>query len=189
MRSWILFPVLLAAGCAAPTPPFDEAAALERGHEIATATFQALSGRLQQAMQEGGPVYAVDYCSVAALPIADSLSALYGARIKRTSDRIRAPHDQPDEHEREQLNEVLLAMAQGVRPFEIGAQVFILNDSVAYYQPIHINAPTCLKCHGTPGMELDSAAHALIRQRYPMDQAIGYREGDFRGLWSIRWPL
>jgi hypothetical protein len=46
----------------------------------------------------------------------------------------------------------------------------------------------CLKCHGSPGMELDSAAHALITERYPCDAAVGYALGEFRGYWSVRWP-
>jgi cytochrome c553 len=45
----------------------------------------------------------------------------------------------------------------------------------------------CLKCHGTPGVDQDASSQAKIQRLYPQDEATGYAEGDFRGLWSIRW--
>jgi len=175
------------ASCTTAPPPLDEAGALERGRSIAAASFQALSARLRDAMGEGGPAHAVEYCSVAAPLVADSVSTLHAVRIKRTSDRVRAAHDVPDGHERERLEAYLARLADGTSPAELEAEVFILGDSVAYYQPILIISPLCLACHGSPGLDLDSAAHAVVRARYPDDAAIGYALGDFRGLWSIRW--
>jgi len=184
--SLVLFAAALFS-CPAPQAPFDEAAAMQRGQDIAMATFQQLSTRLQGAMAEGGPAGALQYCSVAALPLVDSLGAVQGIRIKRTSDRLRAPHDMPDADEQRRLNEVLALLANGVKPMDLPPQALVLGDSIAYYQPILINMPTCLKCHGTPGVEVDSATMAMLAQKYPGDAATGYAVGDFRGLWSVRW--
>ncbi len=179
--------VVLVWSCTPAPTPFDEAAAIERGRGIAGATFQQLSARLQAAMASEGPSGALQYCSVAALPLVDSLSAAQGVRIKRTSDRIRAPHDAPDADEQRRLNEVLTLLAKGTAPQDIPPQAVVLVDSVAYYQPILIAMPTCLKCHGAAGSDVDSLTMAAIRKGYPQDAAMGYRVGDFRGLWSIRW--
>ena len=102
MRS-IIAPLVLAivatAGCGTPFSDAEEKAALEQGATLADASFKALSYRLQQAMKEGGPAHAVDFCSLNALSIVDSLSNAHGAHIRRTSDRVRAPHDKPNAEE------------------------------------------------------------------------------------------
>lgn len=190
----VIWSTLLLVACG--PPPVDRTVlteaereqALERGAGIAQATFGALSKRLQDAMASGGPAHAVDVCWVAALPITDSLAEHHGVTIKRTSDRLRAPHDAPDAHETQRLAAALDLLDNGVRPVDLPAEVFLLGDTVAYYAPILIAGPLCLSCHGTPDAGLDSAAHAVIRARYPEDAATGYTEvGQFRGLWSIRW--
>ncbi|WKZ66978.1 MAG: DUF3365 domain-containing protein [Flavobacteriales bacterium] len=183
----IAFAMLSAWSCSPSVPPFDEGAAIEHGRGIAGTTFQQLSARLQAAMASEGPSGALQYCSVAALPLVDSLSVAQGIRIKRTSDRIRAPHDAPDADEERRLNEVLALLSAGTAPADIPPQAVALGDSVAYYQPILIAMPTCLKCHGTAVTDVDSLTLAAIRERYPQDAAMGYRVGDFRGLWTIRW--
>lgn len=187
MRPHMFVALAVFSACGPSAPPLDEARAIERGQGIAGATFQQLSARLQAAMASDGPSGALQYCSVAALPLVDSLSAVQGVRIKRTSDRIRAPHDAPDADEQRRLNEVLALLAAGTAPADIPPQAVVLGDDVAYYQSILVAMPTCLKCHGAAGADVDSLTMAAIRDRYPRDAAIGYRVGDFRGLWSIRW--
>ncbi len=172
------------AACGTPQP-LVEAAAIEKGRAIAEASFQTLMAQVTSAMQEGGPEHAVQYCSLQALPLVDSLSHVHGVRIKRTSDRVRAPHDSPDTDERRALEHYLQRLQQSEDASS--PMVWMVGDSVAYYQPIFIVSSNCLKCHGTPGADLDAAAYAEIQRMYPDDEAIGYAEGQFRGLWSIRW--
>ena len=159
---------------------------MEKGQRIASATFQALSARLGAAMQEGGPAHAVQYCSLSALPLVDSVSAAEDVHIKRTSDRLRAAHDAPDDDEKRALKVMLDQWALGGAE-SVLTDVRVLGDTVAYYQPIYIASPTCLKCHGTAGQELDSAAYVAITEHYPGDAATGYQLGELRGMWSVRW--
>ncbi|MCW5898621.1 MAG: DUF3365 domain-containing protein [Flavobacteriales bacterium] len=184
----VLISLACAIACAERPAPWDEAAALRKGGGIATATAQALVKRLTQAMDEGGAAHAASFCMVAAPIITDSVADARGVRVKRVSDRQRAAHNAPDPHEGERLREVLDRIASGIPPTELTDQVFELRDSIAFYRPILIGMPLCLVCHGVPGETLDSAAHATILARHPGDAAIGYAAGDFRGLWSIRWP-
>lgn len=189
MRHTLLFAAMAAilASCSAPETPFDEAAIIQRGQGVAKATFEQLFAQVKAKMETEGPVGAVDYCSVAALPLVDSLSTVQGVRIKRTSDRLRAPHDAPDTDEQRRLDEVLALLAEGAQPTEVPPQALVLGDSIVFYQPILINMPNCLKCHGTPGLEVDSLTMDILARKYPNDAATGYAVGDFRGLWSIRW--
>jgi hypothetical protein len=43
----------------------------------------------------------------------------------------------------------------------------------------------CLVCHG---QQLSAAVTAALAERYPLDLARGYREGDFRGLMWAEVP-
>lgn len=187
MRKPLFLVPMLLLGCSEVPSALDEAAALERGGQVVPRAFALLSGRLQQAMQEGGPVHAVEVCSKQARPLLDSLGRAEGMHIRRTSDRIRAPHDEPDVREAEVLRDLLAQVSSGTRPSELAPQVEVVGDSVAYYHPILISMPTCLRCHGTPGIDIDTATFAAIAGRYPMDGATGYALGDLRGLWSVRW--
>lgn len=157
---------------------------LQHGQEIAQATFAAMSGRLQAAMQEGGVAYAAQYCNTAALPIADSLSGVYGAKIRRTSLKVRNPEDRPDDLEKTALEQYARDWSAQL-PLKPKA-VLIDNQTVAFYAPIKVNA-LCLSCHGELGTSLKADDYDTLKSLYPEDQAIGYKDGDWRGLWSIRF--
>lgn len=161
-----------------------QAAYLEKGKAIAGATFTALSSRLQAAMQEGGVPNAIEYCQLNAYPLVDSLSEVHQATIRRTTMKVRNPEDQPTALEREILETYARQDARGDK---IGPMVKALEgQEVAFFAPIRTNA-FCLQCHGTPGETLKEEDYALIRQHYPEDQAIGYQDGDLRGMWSIKF--
>lgn len=160
------------------------AAYLEKGKAIAGATFTELSSRLQAAMQEGGVTLAVEYCQLNAFPLVDSLSKVHGADIRRTTLKVRNPKDKPSALEQEVLETYAQQDAKGET---IGPIVKALEDQeVAFFAPIRTNA-FCLQCHGKPGETLKEEDYALIRQHYPEDKAIGYQDGDLRGMWSIRF--
>ncbi len=157
---------------------------IDKGKSIAGATFSALSGQLQKALQEGGVQNAVDYCNVVAYPLVDSLSEVHDATIRRTSLKIRNPKDAPTPHEQ-------VALESYQQKVENGEQLqpsVNLTDAgtVAFYAPI-MTMELCLKCHGKVGKELAQADYELIKELYPEDEAIGYSEGDWRGLWSIEF--
>ncbi|RUM75252.1 MAG: hypothetical protein DSZ11_02635, partial [Sulfurovum sp.] len=48
------------------------------------------------------------------------------------------------------------------------------------YKPLFIK-PVCLKCHGS-SKEVSIEIQKVISSKYPNDKAIGYKEGDLRGL-------
>lgn len=155
---------------------------IKQGKAIATATFAELSGQLQAAMQEGGVPHAIRYCNTVAYPLVDSLSEVYEAEIRRTSLQIRNPQDAPIPREREQLEEYASAKKAG-QPLQ--PVVESVDDArIAFYAPISMQ-PLCLKCHGKLGETLAEEDYAVIKEKYPADEAIGYAAGDLRGMWSI----
>lgn len=154
----------------------------ERGWDITGATFRTLSGQLQKALAEGGVPEAIQYCNLAAYPIVDSLSKVHNAHIRRTSLKIRNPKNDPTELEQEILQKYQQLQSEGV-----ALDVMIRerpDHNTFFFAPIRTNA-LCLQCHGIPGKTLSMENLATIHSFYPGDAAIGYVEGDLRGIWSI----
>lgn len=166
------------------TVEVDTALIVERGKEIALATFSALSEELSKALKEGGVEKAIPYCSVNALPIADSLSKKYGVSIRRVTDRVRNPEDSLDGIEKPVFAAYKAAVVSGG---ELKPRVVSDDRGSYFFSPIYIN-PFCTQCHGEVGKDLTEEDYALITSRYPADVAIGYKPGDLRGMWSIYFP-
>jgi hypothetical protein len=53
--------------------------------------------------------------------------------------------------------------------------------------PIVLNNALCLKCHGGAD-DVDAATMKVLAERYPADEATGYRLDDLRGIWRIEVP-
>jgi hypothetical protein len=64
-------------------------------------------------------------------------------------------------------------------------QKIIKGDSTffRYYKPLKMGG-LCLNCHG-PKEQIDSRVMQTIEQHYPNDEAVGYEDGEFRGLVSV----
>ncbi|MFO7673142.1 MAG: DUF3365 domain-containing protein [Lutibacter sp.] len=153
-----------------------------KGSEISQATFKALSEKLTEQMQLGGPAQALPFCNVEAIPLTQKLSEENNATIKRTSDKWRNPSNQPSERELEIINNYhkLIAEKQEITPI-----VEVDNDNKKhYYAPIIVKA-NCLACHGKVDEMVSVKTDSIIKSLYPNDKAIGYNEGDLRGVWSI----
>ncbi len=169
------------------TPTEDQSTAnatafVEKGLEIAGITQMTMSTQLKQAMEASGVPNAVQYCNVAAYPIADSLSQIHNAVIRRVSDKPRNPANAMNEREQAVFNQFKAEWESGQAVKPIVEQ--LANGEVAFYAPIALQT-LCTNCHGKLGETLQPENYAVIEQLYPSDQAIGYAEGDLRGMWSI----
>ncbi|GIV31728.1 MAG: hypothetical protein KatS3mg030_030 [Saprospiraceae bacterium] len=155
---------------------------LQKGSQIVSSTFGALSTALQRALQEGGPLKAIQYCHIEALPLTDSMSRVHHAIIRRTSDKVRNPLNAPNAREQRIIEYYREALDKG-RPLDPRVES-LGPDSIWFAAPI-IVAPLCLQCHGVPGKDIADETLSALRQYYPSDAATGYVQGEFRGIWSI----
>ena len=177
--------VLLGMGaCNNPpkAPTWEEAKYRERGLEIAGITQTAMSTQLKKALEKGGVPNAVQYCNLAAYPIADSISKIHHATIRRVTDKPRNPSSAMSAQEQEIFRQFQskLTGKQPLAPIIKQLQ----NGEVAFYAPIGMQA-LCTQCHGKLGETLSPENYAFIQNLYPTDKAIGYTEGDLRGMWHI----
>ena len=155
---------------------------MEQGKAITGAAFAALSKQLGAHMQSGGVPEAIKYCSVAALPLTDSLSAAHGVTIKRTALRLRNPKNAPTSEERAMLEKYEHMISEGNTPEPVLTQN--AQGEWRYFQPILL-MPLCSKCHGDVDSEIAPADLALIRGAYPADEAVNFEAGSLRGMWSL----
>ena len=137
----------------------------------------------RQFMQSGMPI---DARTVGFLP-AHALSRISGEihnwtntgiSFNNVTDRPRNPDNLADSHE-------LAAMHWFRLHAEANEHLTTYIDAHGqeiyhYTAPIRVE-PYCLKCHGGP-----ADAPAYVRERYPT--AYGYREGELRGVLSIKLP-
>ncbi|MDP2067380.1 MAG: DUF3365 domain-containing protein [Lutibacter sp.] len=153
-----------------------------KGNEISQATFKALSEKLTEQMKLGGPAQAIPFCNVEALPLTQQLSDQYDVTIKRTSDKLRNPTNKPSLRELEIINNYhkLISEKKEITPIvEVDN-----NNNKHYYAPILLKA-NCLACHGKVDEFVTVKTDSIIKSLYPNDKAVGYNEGDLRGIWSI----
>lgn len=154
------------------------------GMEYAQATQQVLGSNLMGAMQQAGPVGALEFCNVRAMPLTDSMATKYGARIKRVSDKPRNPINQADSTELAKIKVFKSVVESGDSPVPFVEEK---EGDVHFYYPILTN-DMCLKCHGTPGKQLVPEVGRTLSERYPHDLATGYDVNQVRGIWSIAFP-
>jgi cytochrome c len=149
-------------------------------------TKRKISTTLVDAMEKGRVKYAAQFCNLVAYPIVDSMSKVHHARIRRVSDKPRNPKDAMDEEE-QKVFAIFKAKAQ--MPNAELKPIVVQHDdgTVGYYAPIKISMPTCLKCHGEVGKDIKAEDYKVLKLLYPNDVAVGYKEGELRGMFSIRF--
>jgi hypothetical protein len=192
--------VALAAAAACSGAPRDRAPAAA-ARDVATldslATLRAraaadglgrdLQGRLLQQLDAGGPLAAVAFCADSAQAFT-ARHAREGVVVRRVSTRARNPANAPDSMELRAL-----AVFAGLHGAGEPAKELIEASGeggtreLRYLRPIVIQE-RCLACHGDPAA-MHPAVRRLIAERYPADQATGYRAGDLRGAISVRLPV
>ncbi len=154
---------------------------MERGKEIAQRSFEALSKELQSAMSEEGPMAAVQYCHVNALPLTQELSEQEDVVIRRTALKYRNEANKPDSLEHKVLVEYSKKLLNNEK---LEPMIIQVNGSKRFFSPI-MTKPICLTCHGMPGTQIEDDLFSTINDKYPNDMAVGFQEGDLRGIWSI----
>ena len=139
-----------------------------------TATADTLLRRtLARELAAGGVARALAFCRPETYRAVDSLAGVLRATARRVSTRPRDPAHRA----------ILL-------PAEIHTDTTRTlhreSPEVFFYQrPIVLNNVLCLRCHGEVGRDVAAADYALIQQKYPQDQATGYRLGQQMGAWQL----
>lgn len=177
IAAWLYNHEPVESNAASPSPDENP---LEKGRSIALAAKAALGKQLMSKLKEGGPVAAIDFCQLNALPITDSVSKTKGAEVRRITDKARNPKNACSAEEFTLLQSWKTDLALGKQP-----EAVLVDGSghILGYYPI-FTEEKCLACHGKPSLELKQ----ILQKRYPTDLALGYDVGQIRGAFRVRMP-
>ena len=148
----------------------------ERALAARDALVAKLSGRLTKVMLGEGPAAAIRVCSQEASELASEVSREYGLSIGRTALRLRNPDNAAPEW-----------AVPLMKPSLMEPQfVDLPNEHLGALLPIQLQ-PKCLGCHG-PANQIAKEVQLQIENLYPLDQAMGFQEGDLRGWFWVDVP-
>lgn len=179
-----LFMALLcqAVPAAAGDTPVDSR--LSASREAVAAFGAELKGALTAGLAAGGPAGAIGVCRLQAPAIAADRSRALGARVGRTSERLRNPANAPTAAQRAVLDAFARRIGAGEAAETLEHWETRADGSALYMKPIIVGEP-CLACHGEA---LDPAVADTLNAGYPEDRATGYDAGDLRGAFRVVWP-
>lgn len=182
MKAAILTVIGLLAATAHAEAPSTQALADEAAALIPPFRDTLLS-TVKKAVEEGGPAKAIDACHTLAPQIAAQHSEAPW-QVGRTALKVRNPDNAPDAWERQVLESFAKRAAAG-EPIEQLRHGEVVGNEYRYLQAIG-TGENCLGCHGE---QIKPALLTLIDERYPEDQARGFKQGDLRGAFSLRRAL
>jgi len=154
---------------------------IEQGQQLALQTKGVLGRNLLNAINTKGTENALEFCSLKAIELTDSMSLALNAKIKRVSDKNRNPDNAANEEELKYILTAKDLLSKNQKP----APQLTEKDGrwVAYY-PILVDK-MCLQCHGQKSVDIQPKTLSMIEKYYPTDKAFGYKENDFRGIWVV----
>lgn len=154
---------------------------IEKGQQIVSQTKIVLGKNLLNAINSKGVEHALEFCSVKAIPLTDSMSLSMNAEIKRVTDKNRNPGNAANDEELEYISHLKNLLANNEKP---SPKLVEKNGKWAAYYPI-LTDRMCLQCHGQKNTEILPAILNKINKLYPTDKAFGYKENDLRGIWVV----
>ncbi len=165
-----------------------DSASLVSVRGAADALGKGLMTALLGEMEAGGPTAALAFCADSA----QALTARYqqdGIDVHRTSLKVRNPRNAPDSVEVRVLDRLAELHATGALPPEYVEirRLATGTRELRYFRPIQVQKG-CLTCHG-PSDGIAPEIRTVLAERYPDDAAVGYAEGDLRGVIAVRRAL
>ena len=171
--SWPTYPIKQA--------PAELRPAIQRADLVIVAIQNATSAELANALGSGGPGDAIRVCHLSATTLIQRLGREEGIAAGRTAARLRTPSNAPKQWAAPIVKQYAEAKAASVDGFAID-----LGDKVGVMRPVAHRA-ICSSCHGVDG-KLDAEVRKELKDRYPVDRATGFKDGDLRGWIWVEVP-
>jgi len=140
----------------------------------------AVLHELADAIDAGGADKAILSCHIESVMVTQRF-AREGIAGGRTSDRLRNPTNAPRAWAAPLVKSYAGRMARDIDGFAVD-----LGDKVGVLRPIS-ERPICASCHG-PAEHLSAKVRQELAERYPADQAVGFKVGEIRGWYWLELP-
>lgn len=141
----------------------------------------AVLRELTDALSRSGPTAAIGFCHLDATAIIQRVSREEGVAAGRTSDRLRNPKNAPRPWAAALVQSHAGKDARHAEGFAVD-----LGNKVGVLRPI-VERPMCAGCHG-PVEQLAPGVALTLKDRYPADRAVGFRDGEIRGWFWVEMP-
>lgn len=169
-----------------PTYPIKQApaalqTAIQHADLVIISIQNATSSELTRALTEGGPGDAIKVCHLSATTLGQRIGREEGIAAGRTSARLRTPSNAPKPWAAPIVKQYADAKAAGVDGFAVD-----LGDRVGVMRPVAHRA-VCSPCHGVEE-KLNPQVREELKDRYVVDRATGYKDGDLRGWIWVEVP-
>ncbi len=176
----------LAAQIAYPSWPIAGAPAelrpvVARADLILISMHDSVIRELTDAFSRGGPDSAMASCHLDATFLSQRIGREEGIAAGRTSDRLRNPTNAP-----RPWAAALVKANAGRQAKSVDGFVVDLGDRVGVLRPI-AERPMCAGCHG-PADKLSPSVKRALADRYPVDRAVGFTDGEIRGWNWVEMP-
>jgi hypothetical protein len=154
---------------------------INAGNKIVALTFDTLRSSLLQTISSQGFPGAITFCSEKAYTITSTYTD--SVTVRRTALRCRNPDNRPDSLELSVLN-AMDTQFKAAKTADVNLVRNSTSGEIHFFKPIMLQ-PVCLNCHGDPSKQIQPATLTRIRELYPEDQAVNFKEGGLRGVWHI----
>lgn len=155
---------------------------LRKGRALTTKMQITFKSELLKAIQRGDMEGAIGFCNEKAMMISDSASYAEQAVIRRLALKNRNPENRMNEQETRIYKDFVLSWISKT-PMKPKIQLSADHHPI-YYAPITMQ-PLCLNCHGSLEKDINPDVAAKIKELYPQDKAVDFKEVDMRGMWAI----
>ena len=160
--------------------PQDLRPQVARADLVIVALQDSVLRELSDEMAQGGPDVAIASCHID-IRLVTQRFGREGIVVGRTSDRLRNPANKPPAW----TKDIVMSNA-GRRARDVDGYVADLGDRIGVLRPISQES-ICASCHG-PAERLSPKVRAILSERYPADQAVGFSKGELRGWFWLEMP-
>jgi hypothetical protein len=165
----------------AQAPAQDKKAIAMEGVKYIKMLGKELKGNVKAKLKKDPSGFeAATFCSQKAGEIAKKVGVQFpeNVKVRRTALKYRNPDHKPDATDVKVMEEMQAAMQAGT--FEKKPVVVAVDGINRVYVPLVVEKG-CLKCHG-PVEKIDPKVREVLAKKYPDDKAVGFKEGDLRGV-------
>ena len=142
---------------------------------------KALKSELEKHLKaDPSGLEALAFCSGSAGNITKEVNAKLPAyaKVRRTALRVRNDKTNTSDATDKQIMEKFEHEIAKKQLDDKTIEVVKVGDTTRIYKPL-VTKPVCLKCHGS---DLAPKIAEAIKSAYPQDKAIGFKEGELRGV-------
>jgi len=176
LHTLVLSAILLTSAATA-----DDTAVKQEGIKYIKMLGGALKTELQAQMKaDKSGMGALSFCTSKANEITENVNKKLPeyAKVRRTSLKVRNDAENSADSIDDKVMQEYSAAIKAKTFTEKEIKVLHDGDVTRVYKPLVAKA-VCLKCHGT---DLSPEIKKSLEENYPHDKAIGFKEGDLRGV-------